>query len=302
MGSVAEIWVVSDGKPGHLNQSMGLAEALQSRHSHLNIVIKSPLSWREAGALLFKKWPLRPALIIGAGHRTHLSLLLLKRATGAPAVVMMSPSLPLAWFDLCLVPAHDGPSERSNVVETRGALNRMVAANPEEKRQHGMILVGGPSDHFHWHNQSVLAQIQGLISAGGDWLLTTSRRTPADFVPALQKRQHANLTIVPFEQTGSDWLGTELPRAGQCWVTPDSVSMVYEAMTAGCAVGVFDLKPKKLGRVVRGLLELQDGSRVVNFSQWQQGIRPVPLVGFNEAERCADIVADRFLGKEGVVS
>lgn len=295
MGTVAEIWVVNDGKPGHLNQSLGLAEALQARHPHLSIVKKAPLSWWKAVGCLFKKIVAKPVVIIGAGHRTHLSLLAFKRGTGAPAVVMMTPSLPLAWFDLCLIPAHDKPPERPNVVATRGAVNRMAAADAQDKRRHGMILVGGPSEHFHWHNQGILAQINGLVSGGGEWRLTTSRRTPEDFLPALRKRELANLVIIPFEETGPDWLGAELPKAGQCWVTPDSVSMVYEAMTAGCAVGVFELKAKKSGRVVEGLQQLQDGSRVINFSQWQQGVRPVPLVGFNEAERCADIVDERFL-------
>jgi len=301
MGTEAEIWVISDGKPGHLNQSLGLAEALRTRHPHLTIVKKPSLGWWAALCCLFKRLA-KPVLIIGAGHGTHLSLIALRRATRAPVVVMMTPSLPLAWFDLCLIPAHDEPVKQDNVVETRGAINRMVGVSPHEKRRHGMILVGGPSEHFHWHSQGVLAQINGLVSAGGEWWLTTSRRTPDDFLPALRRRGLSNLTIVPFEDTGPEWLGTELPRAGQCWVTPDSVSMVYEAMTAGCAVGVFDLKAKKPGRVVRGMQELQDGSRVVTFSQWQQGVRPVPMVGFNEAERCADIVADRLLDSEEAVA
>jgi mitochondrial fission protein ELM1 len=56
------------------------------------------------------------------------------------------------------------------------------------------------------------------------------------------------LTIVPFAATSPDWLPTQLARADQAWVTADSVSMVYEALTAGAAVGVLDVpRPRQAG-------------------------------------------------------
>lgn len=293
---MTQIWVISDGKPGHQNQSLGLAEALQRLVPELEVKVQPALS---RGALLKMACcgvkGLAPALIIAAGHRTHLSALALKRATGAPAVVLMKPSLPQSWFDLCLIPRHDRPSVRDNVIVTEGALNRM---RPLEARPAGapdMILIGGPSKHFGWDEAGVLQQIQAIVTGEKPWLLTTSRRTPASFVPCLRALRLPGLEIVPVEETAAGWLAAHLPAAEQCWVTGDSVSMVFEALTAGCAVGVLALPAQVDNRITRGLQLLIDDKRVTPFSVWQPEQRlSQPDESFDEASRCAELIRQRF--------
>ena len=63
-------------------------------------------------AIIFKKYNLdkrliKPDIAIGAGHKTHLYLLAIKRCFGAKIVVILKPSLPLKFFDLCVIPKHD---------------------------------------------------------------------------------------------------------------------------------------------------------------------------------------------------
>ena len=69
-----------------------------------------------------------PDLILGAGHATHLVLWWLARKHRTQSIVMMKPSLPMAWFSLCLVPAHDFrvPPQGENLIVTQGALNRVA--------------------------------------------------------------------------------------------------------------------------------------------------------------------------------
>src|SRR5574340_1756334 len=106
MRSPLVVWVVSDGKPGHLNQSLGLAEALSRAtptEVHTLPALPALRAWL---ALLVQRIPgiaLRaPDLIIGAGHATHPPLPAARRARGGRAVVLMKPSLPRRWFDLCI--------------------------------------------------------------------------------------------------------------------------------------------------------------------------------------------------------
>lgn len=77
------VWVIVDGKPGHMNQSLGLAEAL-SRATPTDIHRLPALpAWRAVLAGLLKRMPSSypaPDLILGAGHATHLTLLAAKRA------------------------------------------------------------------------------------------------------------------------------------------------------------------------------------------------------------------------------
>src|SRR5688572_24129007 len=126
-----EIQILSDGKPGHENQSLGLAHAIGRLRPVRTFLIE--LGGEKGAIARFRRaWgdssslP-RPDLLIGAGHATHPALLALGRKTGAPCVVLMKPSLPAALFELCLIPEHDlaGKQPPEHVIATRGALNRV---------------------------------------------------------------------------------------------------------------------------------------------------------------------------------
>lgn len=285
------VWVVSDGKPGHLNQSLGLAEAL-ARATPITIHTLPALpAWRALLALLLKRVPgsalPAPDLIVGAGHATHLTLLAARRARGGRAVVLMKPSLPRRWFDLCMVPRHDGVAEDAHTLVTEGALNRIRPAAAHDSSL-GLILIGGASKHFDWDNDALALQIKSVLARSPDihWTLTTSRRTPPDFVSELPASP--NLTVVPHTDTAADWLPEQLARCGTVWVTPDSASMVFEALTAGADVGVFDLPVRPKSRVGWAIAHLADAQRVTRFVTWcAHGTLHHNLHPLAEADRCA---------------
>ena len=289
---VAAIWIVSDGKPGHLNQSLGLAEALQRLRPNLEIATLSPLARRDLLALLVRRAPRsllpdsKPAALLCAGHATHLTTLLLARYCAASSVVMMRPSLPLSWFDYALLPCHDHPPQHSKLLQTEGALNRM---QPAAKRpDSGVILLGGASRHYHWDEPQLVAKVAALV--GSDqrhWQLSGSRRTPASTLNALAALNLPNLQICLLESQPDGWLVDQLSHSERCWVSCDSVSMVYEALTAGCNTGLFAL-PEKGGknRLAEGIKALRASGQVA----WFDGALPPPLnpaPALAEAERAA---------------
>ena len=295
------VWRFSDGKAGHDNQTRGLAEAL-ARLRPVEVITLEPLPpfaalkglslGRQLG---WNEWP-APDLLLGAGHRTHLSLLAARRIRGGKIVVLMRPSLPLGLFDLCLIPEHDTPPSRPNVLATRGALNRIQPSATLDPQQ-GLFLIGGPSAHFGWDDAALCQAITAIVAADPaiHWTLTTSRRTPPGFLEGLSSMADMWLTVVPVAATGPDWLPAQLARAGQAWATADSVSMVYEALTAGAAVGILDVPRKRTSRISRGLDRLAADGWVTSFADWQQ--RPPlhrPPGVFNEAERCARWIVERW--------
>ena len=87
-----------------------------------------------------------PDLLLGAGHHTHLSLLAARRIRGGKVVVLMRPSLPPGLFDLCLIPEHDAPPARPNVLATRGALNRIQPAATLRIRRKQRDIIDRPSE------------------------------------------------------------------------------------------------------------------------------------------------------------
>ena len=294
------VWRFSDGKAGHDAQSLGLLAAL-AQLRRLNVLTpallpnsSALLSWLGRCSPLWNDLA-KPAIVIGAGHGTHLSLLAARRIYRCKTVVLMQPSLPLCLFDLCLIPAHDAPPQRRNVLITHGALNRM-RPSARLDANHGLFLIGGPSAHFAWDSTQICQQLAAITHAtpAVQWTLTTSRRTPDDFLPTLH-RTHVPLAVMPYAATTPDWLAQQLQTAEQVWVSADSVSMIYEALTAGAALGVLDVAARQSSRVARGLQKLIDAGWVTPFAAYILGQRlPRPPHCFNEAQRCAAWMVEQW--------
>ena len=293
------LWLLGDGKPGHENQSLGLADALARRipcqiHRISIAGNRGPLSRMKAAMQGASGLPM-PDLILAAGHATHPALLWLARKNRAMSVVLMRPSLPLNWFDLCIAPAHDFPSppRRENVIVTQGALNR-VAPPTKGERGGRVILIGGPSSSHGWDGDTLLDNL-AEITASGAWQLTDSRRTPYGFTDEIKKRL-PTIGLFHHQQTSPDWLPANLAAASEVWVTEDSVSMIYEALSSGARVGLLPV-PRQQGvsRVQRGVEYLIENHFLTTFADWQktQQVKAPPAV-LAEAERCAEVIIRRL--------
>lgn len=287
------VWLITDGKPGHENQSRGLAESLARVTTVEIFVVRAQPAHHSLAALLLGRAPWMtslpdPNLILGAGHTTHLTLLAARRARGGRAVVLMKPSLPRACFDLCIVPEHDGVAADARTLLTQGALNRIRASDARSPRL-GLMLIGGPSAHFEWRGDALALQINSILTLTPDthWTLASSRRTPTDFLAQLTP--HPHLSVVPHTATPPDWLRDQFARCGSVWVTPDSASMVFEALSAGADVGLFDLPVNPRSRVGWAMTRLAEAQRVTRFMGWcASGILHPNLQPLNEADRCAE--------------
>ncbi len=305
MSEPLRLWLLTDNKPGHRNQLAGLLNALAKITVVEHVWVDCtdlPLSWWEVwrgrtrvfDALIAEHGV--PDVAVAAGHRTHRHLLAAGRALGAKTCVLMKPSLPLSWFDAAIVPAHDiSVASDAHVLITEGVLNTVTPAQHGDTSR-GLIVLGGVSQHYRFDETLLLTQINTLLQLfpALTWQLTDSRRTPAGFIDRLPRVD--GLTITPWQETAPGWLANKMRESGMIWVTPDSVSMVYEALTAHVPVGVFDLPlAKKAGRVALGVQSLIDSGRVSSLSAVQSGVpmqRPVPPLF--EAERAAKWLYGRF--------
>ncbi|MFP5429912.1 MAG: mitochondrial fission ELM1 family protein [Gammaproteobacteria bacterium] len=290
------IWRLIDGKPGHMQQSLGLVRALQAQVpcEILDIdVTRQPVGLMD---VLLRRFPgafmkRRPHLVIGAGHATHFGLLAAKRVTGAFTVVLMKPSLPQFLFDLVVVPEHDEVPLGPRIAMTRGVLNPMRPGN----KQPGSVvmLLGGESKHAGWDDAAVLQQVEIVAASMPDRSQLTvadSRRTPDSLSRTLHERFGERFQA--WDACPPGWLADTLAVTETVWVTEDSVSMVYEALTAGCRVGLLKLPEAQAdSRVMRGISGLVDDGVVTRFNDWysgQHGLTAPPA--FNEAGRVAELV------------
>ena len=236
-----------------------------------------------------------PDLIIGAGQRTHLPLLMAKSAYGGRTIVLMKPSLPSTFFDLCLIPDHDKPPGQNNILSTCGALNTIVPSTNKDPGR-GLILIGGPSRHYRWDEASLLAQISRILNEKSvQWTLADSPRTPDSSRQAFKTLARNNLSYKPYADSGRDWLAQQLEHSATTWVSTDSVSMLYEALTSGSKVGLLDVPIKQPSRIVDGIQKLIDAGMLTRFNDWANGIElKYAKAGFNESARCAKLVLQHF--------
>jgi uncharacterized protein len=293
-GKPVQIEILTDGKPGHENQSLGLAEAI-GRRLPVEITLR-PIKERNLISSIFKKDTApRPDLVIGAGHGVHHHLLQRSRQAGVPSVVLMKPSLPLSLFTVVLVPEHDfiGKPVPAGIITTKGALNR-VSPPGDQPRSGGLFLIGGESAAHGWDGTATLDAIGRIVSGHGEWKLTDSRRTPPGFIDEL-RAQNPSVQVFPHQETKRDWLPAQLAAAAEVWVTEDSASMVYEALTSGARVGLLAVPRKKRSRVAAGIDQLVEKGYITHFKDWQPGQElPSPPEILREADRCAELVMKKL--------
>lgn len=197
--------IISDGKPGHENQSLGIAEQLPNadilllRHTLKESLFEALLRLQIRFSIGTKSNPEKflsrifkaeeiqrikqhkPKAIISAGTLSAAPCIAVGYLTGAVSCVCMKPSfLPLDMFDLAVVPAHDNPPDKPNIFVTLAAPNRVTPellesesqnwSNefPPDERNVISWIVGGPSSSVKFEGNHVLKGIESTLAWASD--------------------------------------------------------------------------------------------------------------------------------------
>ena len=119
------------------------------------------------------------------------------------------------------------------------------------------------------------------LNNGSGFDVITSRRTPlgttGHLPPDAQVHEPSSVDRMCYE--------SYLANAPLILVTPDSVSMLADAITAGAAVHTVPMKPNPKSKVARAVAQLE-ASNMINTGQ-----SSVPL---NESKRVAEEILSRF--------
>ncbi|MCX5693991.1 MAG: ELM1/GtrOC1 family putative glycosyltransferase [Candidatus Omnitrophica bacterium] len=292
-----EVLIISDGKTGHLRQSEGAAKliiqqlavrGIRARLIMREVKFRSTLSGYFLGwmakfsgkyqghgcgmrylrhALNPKSWQelmnSRPDIVISAGSSTGVVNYLLAKENQAKSVVLMRPgNLSLRKINLVIIPRHDKPPKRSNVVITEGALNLIdkeyLIQRTKSLEQSGLlqgrllnscigVLIGGNSKKFSLSPEAVVGLIKEIKKSAedldADILISTSRRSSLE-VEEVIKNEFANyarckLLVIARQNSNPDVVGGILGLSSVIVISPDSISMVSEAVSAEKYVVVF---------------------------------------------------------------
>jgi mitochondrial fission protein ELM1 len=309
-----------DGRPGHEKQTRGILQVMSAITAtvvlHKKVVVSSSAYCKNWAAYLLSSLRnpgvennLGPVdLIIGTGTHTHIPMLLEKNARLKLAdkqvrvVTCMSPDTILRRkFDLCCIPIHDDPLPRENVFVTLGPPGPAVFEKKHNSGR-GLILIGGLDKKSHtWNSRTIAGQIQDIITKhpSMQWTVSSSPRTPEDTCKTLEDMAFSNqqLRFYRSKNTPAGWIEEQYALHGIVWVTADSISMVYEALSAGCSVGILPVEwLHQDNKFQKSLNILYEKKMVVNFNEWLTGTKmPAGSVeSFNEAERCAREILRRW--------
>ena len=292
------LWRFTDSKAGHETQTRGLCYALNELELCASYDIPASTCNNNLLNLLGRRFPAgnalpRPDLIIGAGHQTHVPMLAAARATQGKTVLMMKPSLPTRLFDFCLIPEHDGHISGKNIIRTKGTINDIQYNS--EKTKSVLILVGGPSRHMQW--SGIPEQIIQLLEYYSDWQvnIADSPRTPGMFWSELDALDGVKFERHFYADLPHHQLSDMLETASHIWVSMDSISMVYEALTAGAAVGLLELQAANTNRVFQAMQNLIREGQVTAFHDWQRSHDLSVSKNLNEAKRCAQMICTKAL-------
>lgn len=353
------IVILSDAKAGHLRQSQAVAGLLVGQLSlrslnpsvkilEINFKSKFIKELVTFCCFLAKKrhckgclWCLKNFLgndvverisnlnadfVISAGQSLAAINFILSREKSAKSIVILKPGiLGFRRFDLAVVPKHDRPPNRKNIVITQGAPNlideeylerekeSLIKSFPnlsESPRQKIGLLIGGNTRKYIL-TPPLLEEVAEAVKRVSekfnlDILITTSRRTPIYMEDILKKEMGSfvrnRLLIIANQNNHPSAVGGILALSEIVVVSGESISMISEAASSGNTVIVFrpEIRPgfdqasDKHERFLRnldkqGFIHLADG-----------GALEAVLSDCLTSEKTAEKLNDNFIIKEAL--
>ncbi len=273
-----DVLILSDGKAGHLNQSLGLVRRLPHvRYRVVDIKFRSTfyrgLAWVAGvcgmGKVNFVRKTLTkesfdaimesaPRVVLSTGISVAPVNLMLGRIFRARTAVSMKPGpIRLSRYDLAIVPMHDEPPKMPNVVETLGAPNlideellKQEAAklrrlmNLKKQIRIGVLLGGETRDYYISRETGIvmIGQLKRLCQElDAEVLISTSRRTPRGIEKMIAGAFDGDpaCPLMALASANSDNpVPGILGLSDIIVVTEESTSMVSEAASSGKTVVV----------------------------------------------------------------
>jgi mitochondrial fission protein ELM1 len=284
-----------DGRLGHEKQTQGILNAL----SAMTPIDVESIHISPSPLLYIKNWvvyllpfiqkmkqgaiPHPVDLIIGTGSHTLTPMLTRKnlqcKFSGGKVrvVTCMTPDIQFRYhFDLCFIPMHDKSVAEANEFITLGPPNIVKFAGGQQSDR-GLILVGGIDTRSHiWRSEEIASQIQIITERDPfmQWTISSSPRSPEDICRKLEKMAATmqNVDFFRSEDTPAGWVEEQYGTNSTVWVTADSVSMVYEAVTAGCSVGILPVQWLRQDNKFNNSLQfLTNKKMIIDFDAWQNG-------------------------------
>jgi mitochondrial fission protein ELM1 len=274
--------IISDGKPGHFNQSAAFCKHLGLDYEIIEVAYKSKahkaLSYLLDHLNIYSERLFRSTfhiphstfhIVLSAGSTTYYANKLVAKKTGLPNIAILRPGGYRLDFTHVFCPAYDHPPKGSNITEL--PLNLCAAdttffqekadefsARHRRQKPAAGIIIGGPNAVSEIDRDRLEQQLEQIFSLtdGMERWVTTSRRTPPEIEELIDG--------LPFDYTlinsrdSYNPIPAFLHLCDRLFVTSDSASMISECASYGSSsVEILMIRqtrtPNKFEELIRGL-------------------------------------------------
>lgn len=295
------ILILSDGRMGHLSQSVALAKHLGAHYEiiavHFTCKACKLLSYLLDRLKIYTLFLFRlnPPLvqsydlIVSAGSSTYYANKTLARKLGIPSVTMMLPQSYRYDFHLMFAQVHDNPPLQENIIPLPANFSYVEPKGlfTPQKKSIG-IIIGGNNALFVMDQKRLKTQLDFIFQTfqGYEIAVTTSPRTSKEIEELLLSYPFSYSVI--FSQNKINPIADFLAYCEVVFITIDSTSMISEAISYGTSsveiLPLSDIKKNKFFTMAQnlekeGYLHLFNGTlahsnRKIDFKQYAQKVKP----------------------------
>ncbi len=282
------ILIISDGKPGHLNQSIAFCKIKDVSYDILEVKFKS--KFHKALSYFFDKLGYYTDFlfddykkyygdfydaVISAGSGTYYFNKYISKKYNKKAIALMLPkSYKYKDFYYIIAQEHDNPVRQDNILTLPLNLSfpreKGYVKKIEEKKSLA-IIIGGDNDVFDMEHELIKDELDDIFEKYPDYLkyITTSRRTSKE-IENLINEYKFDYKLIYSQEPNINPIGDFIAVCDEFFITTDSTSMLSEVRAnSNAKINIIDLDSKKENtkyhRLVKIIEDMDDEK--VNFTK-----------------------------------
>ena len=282
------ILIISDGKPGHLNQSIAFCKIKDVSYDILEVKFKS--KFHKALSYLFDKLGYYTDFlftdykkyygdfydaVISAGSGTYYFNKYISKKYNKKAIALMLPkSYKYKDFYYIIAQEHDNPVRLDNILTLPLNLSfprEKGYVKKVEGKKSLAIIIGGDNDVFDMEHELIKDELDDIFEKYPDYLkyITTSRRTSKE-IENLINEYKFDYKLIYSEEPNINPIGDFIAVCDEFFITTDSTSMLSEVRAnSNAIINIVDLDSKKENtkyhRLVKIIEDMDDEK--VNFTK-----------------------------------
>lgn len=282
------ILIISDGKAGHLNQSIAFCKIKEVSYDILEVKFKS--KFHKALSYLFDRFDYFTDIlfdeykryyfdfydaIISAGSGTYYFNKYIAQKYDKKSIALMLPkSYKFKNFYYIIAQEHDNPIRLDNIL--------IIPLNLSFPRQKGYIkkvedkkslaiIIGGDNDVFTMEHELIKDELDDIFEKYPDYLkyITTSRRTTPE-IESLVDEYEFDYKLIYSREPNINPIGDFIAVCDEFFISADSTSMLSEVRAnTNAKINIIDLDSKKentkFHRLVNIIEDMDDEK--INFAK-----------------------------------